>query len=267
MTRYDRLARCLAVWLFATSALLILGRVALANLLAAARTPLGVSLPEQVARQPFDTLLVWLCSAVALGCCLWLWLMTSLVVVNAALGGARVATRGCPDSLHRLVLVACGVATVGSLALPAHAAPLTGTAWHPNTSRTNSAQPDGPDRTRHAPESTQRVISGLQLPDRTDDTSRRSHHPAGLRPIAAPAAEPAGTDPAIPNATVRVLAGDTLWDIAAASLSPRADAGAIARRCAELHRVNREIIGADPGLIFPGQVLRLRPGTARGGQQ
>jgi nucleoid-associated protein YgaU len=52
--------------------------------------------------------------------------------------------------------------------------------------------------------------------------------------------------------------GDTLWDIAAQVLAT-SDRARIARYWPELHRANRDVIGANPSLIFPGQILRLPP--------
>ena len=53
-----------------------------------------------------------------------------------------------------------------------------------------------------------------------------------------------------------VLPGDTLWDIARKVLETT-DMRAIARYWPLLHRANRDVIGADPNLIRPGQVLIL----------
>ncbi|WP_166849766.1 LysM peptidoglycan-binding domain-containing protein [Isoptericola sp. BMS4] len=60
--------------------------------------------------------------------------------------------------------------------------------------------------------------------------------------------------------TVVVLRGDTLWDIAAARL---AEHGAAAPSDADVleemtrwHQANRDVIGADPDVILPGQVLQ-----------
>lgn len=57
------------------------------------------------------------------------------------------------------------------------------------------------------------------------------------------------------SATVVVRPGDTLWAIAARSLPADADDAAIARACARWHGANRDVIGADPHLIFPMQRL------------
>lgn len=57
---------------------------------------------------------------------------------------------------------------------------------------------------------------------------------------------------------VVVRRGDTLWDLAAAFLSPDATDAQIAAEWQRWHAANREVIGPDPDLILPGQVL-VRP--------
>lgn len=58
-----------------------------------------------------------------------------------------------------------------------------------------------------------------------------------------------------PRATVTVRAGDTLWRLAAQTLGGRASDAEIARACRAWHRANLHVIGDDPDLILPGQVL------------
>ncbi len=70
---------------------------------------------------------------------------------------------------------------------------------------------------------------------------------AGDRGVA-PAVEPSST------ATVRVRPGDSLWSITASHLG-RASTAQIAAEWPRWYAANREVIGADPGLIHPGQVL------------
>ncbi len=53
-----------------------------------------------------------------------------------------------------------------------------------------------------------------------------------------------------------VQEGDSLWGIAAAALG-KSDAAAVARYWPKIHRHNRELIGTDPNLLYPGQVLEL----------
>ena len=68
------------------------------------------------------------------------------------------------------------------------------------------------------------------------------------------------------HATGRVVAvrsGDTLWTLAAAELPPRANAADITDRWRLIYLRNRGVIGADPDLIRPGQLLRLPHLTTR----
>jgi|GEM_PF-2472413 len=55
-----------------------------------------------------------------------------------------------------------------------------------------------------------------------------------------------------------VRPGDSLWDIAEMKLGT-GEARRVARYWPRIHRANRDVIGADPNLIMPGQVLTLPP--------
>lgn len=59
-------------------------------------------------------------------------------------------------------------------------------------------------------------------------------------------------------ATWEVRSGDSLWEIAEKTLKTK-DPRRIARYWPKLHRHNREVIGANPNLLQPGQRLRLPP--------
>jgi len=61
--------------------------------------------------------------------------------------------------------------------------------------------------------------------------------------------------PARPS--VVVSPGDCLWDLAAAGLPATASPARITARWHAIYRLNRGVIGADPDLIHPGQVLVL----------
>ena len=74
-------------------------------------------------------------------------------------------------------------------------------------------------------------LDGLPLPDL----------PATERPAAGP--------------RHRVRPGESLWSIAASQLPPAAADADIARRVTRLYVVNRDVIGPDPDLIFPGMLL------------
>ena len=72
----------------------------------------------------------------------------------------------------------------------------------------------------------------------------------------------ASTAPATPPAHSRVVApGDCLWSISQERLGPDATPQQIALDVQRLHEINRNQIGDDPDLIFPGQRLALPPPT------
>jgi hypothetical protein len=50
--------------------------------------------------------------------------------------------------------------------------------------------------------------------------------------------------------------GDALWDIAARHLGPHATAADVAREWPRWYAANRDVIGPDPGVIRPGELLR-----------
>ncbi|MCQ1952800.1 LysM peptidoglycan-binding domain-containing protein [Arthrobacter sp. zg-Y238] len=58
---------------------------------------------------------------------------------------------------------------------------------------------------------------------------------------------------------VVVAAGDTLWSLAASQLGPQATDAETAALWPRWYELNREVIGPDPGLIHPGQVLAVPP--------
>jgi hypothetical protein len=59
-----------------------------------------------------------------------------------------------------------------------------------------------------------------------------------------------------------VQPGDCLWRIAARHLGGRADAAEVATETRRWYGTNRTIIGADPNLLRPGEVLRSPPEAA-----
>ncbi len=75
----------------------------------------------------------------------------------------------------------------------------------------------------------------------------------------APATQTPGAVTTAPGAkaTYVVVPGDSLWRIAKGFLPPGASDAEITRTWQAIYRANRDTVGADPGLIFPGQVLAL----------
>lgn len=210
------LVRCLTVWSLttATASVVLLG---LGPELDSAR---AMADPATRSGVPFDSLLVSAAAVVLCACTLWLWAVTTLVVVQAMTGRLR-SLRACPDGVRRLVLAACGLALVATAA--------------PAAADSTAGRPPAPDD-RH-------VVSGLPLPDRV-----------ALGP---PASRPPGIAPAARNGTHVVSRGDTLWWIAADSLPGPAPDADIDRRWRAIWAANRTVVGPDPDLIRPGTTLHL----------
>lgn len=122
---------------------------------------------------------------------------------------------------RRLVLLACGAAVVTATGAPAHA-----------------ADGDGAE-----------LLAGLPLPERAVAPAvpeRRSVPPATARPASAE------------HDSYVVRPGDTLWSIAVSHPGAGRDVDA---RWRAIWSINRDVVGADPDLILPGQSLRLPAGT------
>ena len=176
---------------------------------------------------PVAGALVWL-AAVWLGVALAVGLSLRLPGLAGRIAG-RVAGLLAGRLLPRAVLtLVSGSAGVGLLLAPvASAAPAPGPSQHlpapawPVTSTSAPAWPTSapPTTPAHAP--------------------RREPRPA-----------------AAGSAAVTVRPGDSLWTIARGRLGARATPARIAREWPRWFATNRAVIGADPDLLQPGQVLR-----------
>jgi LysM repeat protein len=192
--------RCVAVWCAAT-----VGATGLVTW--------SLSVAQAGPGESFDTALVWGCAAAVATATCWLWVVTTVVTVDA-LRGLATPRRGIPAAVRSALLVLGGAVIAGGLASPVVAA---------------GQGSSGPQ-----------VLAGLRLPERVA---------VGPEAVAAPAV------PAVPG--VRVVPGDTLWDLAARRLGAGSSWPAI-------YALNRDVIGPDPGVITPGQRLVL-PSEATGG--
>lgn len=207
--------RGIALWLATTVAATAVGWWALGVPAAAPGSPGG----------SFTGLVVRGAALLLVGCAAWAWLVTTTVLVAAAIGAPRAP--GVPAWARRAVLAACGVALVGGS--PALAAPV-------------AVPPVPVDPTGGA-------LVGLQLPDRTTGPA----HDASGAPGTVWSADRAGR-------AVVVRPGDSLWRIAASLLPAHAGATDVAAVTDRLYALNRSAIGDDPDLITPGLVLRTPPG-------
>jgi hypothetical protein len=219
--------------------------------------------------RPADGLL--LCAA-ALSAVLTLWLVLGLVLsVLSAFPGALglIARRGAghvaPGVIRHLVVLALGAGLAVPLVAattPAGAA-ATGTApsasWPTPTSAPRAAGPASstsssvPPTPVPFPGGAPDAAWTPSPPDRT-----RVHDPEGLDLLSRTPA--AGH---VVDEGVVVRRGDSLWSITGRYLGPSATADEIAREWPRWHEANRQVIGDDPDLIRPGQVLHP-PASSRG---
>lgn len=232
---HDSTARCLAVWLVATSALLGVGRLAGGAAASLVRTTTWQS--------SFEDLLVAVCAAVLLACGVRLWLVTTVTTVDLVRGRVPRGTRG---PTRRLVLAACGAAVLAGISAPAVAG-------------------QGGDLSR---------LAGLPLPDRaTAGAVQPVARSVAERPARPGARQSSASSPRASRASrasrptadeVVVRRGDSLWALAAARLPRSAGPAEVDRAWRAVYAANRAEIGADPGLIRPGQRLHLPETTAEG---
>lgn len=87
-----------------------------------------------------------------------------------------------------------------------------------------------------------RSLAGLPFPDRATNAAPPSNRAEKTRPE-----------------LVRVRPGDSLWAIAEQRLGPRATVVELAAYWHRIYDRNADVIGADPDLILPGQLLELPP--------
>lgn len=179
------------------------------------------------------------------------WLVAALAL--AVLGAVPV--------LLVLVLSATGAAgaAAGSASGPVTTSPATlggtGTAAPTTSSGTGPSPSSGttspPVTSDPGAAGTPPVPSGPS-PSGTSP-SNEDPPPSTLQPPAAPGEAAAG--PSSSGCDVVVVLGDALWDLARARLPPGATPTQVAAATQALYVANAAVVGADPDLILPGQVL------------
>ena len=143
-----------------------------------------------------------------------------------------------------------------------------------------SVEASGPPSSTPAPSSAapaSPVPSSPGAPSSVPSTSASSSPPPSAEPTPERATRPASPAPATPrDPTVAppvapeveaqtsdryvVVAGDSLWEIAAGLVGPDGSNAEIAAVVADLYTANQHVVGADPDLILPGQQLLLPDG-------
>jgi nucleoid-associated protein YgaU len=202
-----------------------------------------------------DRLLGEVASAVLVAC---IGYVAAGAAVRIAVIRPRVGPRWRPSCLP---LVGTGLALAAPSAAAQNAPGLS--AVTANEDRSDDATPRDP--TSPLPGSTGR--HSPQAPPWSEPSGFPPPRPVGRtgEALARGAHEAKGRDTSRPprsRGTVEVRPGDSLWSIAAEVLDT-SDPAHIAQYWPRLHRANRGVIGPDPNLIFPGQILELPEETPR----
>jgi hypothetical protein len=211
-------------------------------------------------------------AAVEFGClalwCLAAWLAVGLIALGCKrLPGrcgrisVRITDLLVPAVVQRLL---AGTAGLGLLLAPvtagaepaaptgASATPIPAPSWPVNSLSTPvPAGPSGPATPRTVPAPRPTTLPQPLLPATPSTTS----------PVDRPSTDPPRTvRPKLPPTrgaeTVLVRPRDSLWLIAARRLGPVASAEAVAGQWPRWYAANHTLIGGDPDLIYPGQLLR-----------
>ncbi|MET1088942.1 MAG: LysM domain-containing protein [Arthrobacter sp.] len=193
------------------------------------------------------------------------WWLLSLLLAGAAavldrmgkLRAAALTRRFSPEFMQRLVLAAlsaqllAGPAAHGDVTAP-------GPEWAPTQEHIAAARADPADSTS-PPRADPPIEEGLEDALAPPAMIEPGWQPAApvISPglLAAPATRSAD-DTGTEAAAVTVIAGDTLWDIAAAAMGPGASDVEIAMQWPQWYEANRAIIGQNPDVLLPGQILQ-----------
>ncbi|MDN4471695.1 LysM peptidoglycan-binding domain-containing protein [Demequina zhanjiangensis] len=181
--------------------------------------------------------------------------LSAMVMVAAALSGSIPgwAAAAAPSAWRRIVATAAGIGLSAGLAAPALAADIApgwsvavvtaGVDASPGWSAASYARPAG------ATDAVPGWIDGPRAAEHDEAPQRGAH-----------THDDAGSGTARPTRVVE--AGDSLWAITADLLGEK-ETARIAAAWPLLYEANRDVIGADPSLIRPGQILEIPEELAR----
>ncbi|HYH76978.1 MAG TPA: LysM domain-containing protein [Arthrobacter sp.] len=214
----------------------------------------------------FDQLVGAVAAAAGLAVVVW-WVLSMLCAFLAAAlersGRQRGAARAggfCPPFMRRLMLAIVSIQLV-STPLAYAAEPVSGpewgatqqvpVAWEPTAAAAGETAPAAREIDRSA-------ASAVGDPP----------PPSGVQPQWRPSLQMTDPDftvvwpvrswqtPPESPAEITVLAGDTLWDIAARHLGPAASDVDVALHWPRWYQANKAKIGENPDVLLPGQVLK-----------
>lgn len=170
----------------------------------------------------------------------------------------RLALRVAPVWVARVATVLVCVCAGGTSAAAAQASAV---AAHPMSAPPDEASDLSPDPSEESLQLTPERAPGDDNGDQGDRSVPILEAPEpGWVPLAPP--RPAIGEVELlsrghaPVDAVVVVRGDTLWDIAARHMGPGAAVEAVAAEWPRWYAANRALIGPDPDLILPGQLLQ-----------
>ncbi len=236
----------------------------------------GASVPPAGAEtQMLEASVAWLASAAGVAIVSW-WIAALTLALCAEIldrrGRAEAASRTArlaPDFMRRLASALLGLNLI-VLPVAAHASSTPDPA---PTAPTTTTQPlRVASATRHdvliSPLWNTRPATVANPTQNTADAANETfsgRKTAARTPGWTPAAQPVSGGLIVPEAKhspataprhVAVVPGDSLWTIAATALGPMATDVEIAAEWPRWYQQNQHLIGSDPSLILPGQVLQ-----------
>lgn len=205
--------------------------------------------------QQLEGLLGLTASAAGIAVVGWWLVALTLAFISESLGragrqhAARITGILTPAFMKRLAATVVGLQLVGGI--PATMANTS--SGNPATPAAQTAPSANADTSEAAPGQDSTTVSPLWRPSPT---------PVDGGPLLSRQSRTAADAPTNSNPTLVVVTpGDSLWTIAAQHLGPFATDVEIAAAWPRWYQENRQIIGNDPHLLLPGQVLRVPPPT------
>jgi hypothetical protein len=197
---------------------------------------------------------------------LWLGLGTTLSALSALPGALGATCRGlaarvAPAAVRKVVAFILGTTLTAAL-VPGTAVAGIDDQMFPRGAVVATAQQaphTGGAVAVAAPDASFRFVADAP-PGRPAQDPHHDTDPAPL-PSWLPQRPEPRTKPATATDDVVVLRGDTLWSIAAHHLGPAATAADIDTEWHRWLAANHQVIGDDPDLILPGQLLRPPPAS------
>ncbi|MFF2842305.1 LysM peptidoglycan-binding domain-containing protein [Paenarthrobacter sp. NPDC057981] len=206
----------------------------------------------------FDVLAGFTASATGTAIVAW-WALSLVVAFLAALlhksgagKGAAALSKYSPAFMVRLAVAVLGINLLGGGLAHADAAP--NPEWFPTSTHSSTLSGAITPASGNGAGSPLAIVDGGNSTENAPDPSWRPNPPLvvpGL--LSRPGSREA---PTASETSVEVKAGDTLWSIAAARLAPFSTDVDVAVAWPKWYAANRSIIGADPSVLVPGQILQ-----------